>query len=135
MTPRNKKTIDTPIIGRIVDLAQTLDKNVSLLPKRTQHIYGYPLLNDMRMLFSYACDQLNGKDCYNDVVRVAQKIQRSIYFIHCLPNCWPDKKDPDTRSMISLMDAQCDDILSQAAKLHVSKVRAVKSQDEHEGTK
>lgn len=120
MTPRNIKIIDTPIIGRAVELAKKVDENVTLLPKRAQYVHGYPLLNDTRILFNYACDQLNGKNCYNDVVKTAQKIQRGIYFIHCLPNCWPDPKDPKERSKIAIMDSLCDEVISQASKLHNS---------------
>ncbi len=110
MQRTNKNALQTPIMGRVIELNKyVLDKR-TLLNKTVRNTYYPPLLAQCEVLFTQALRQLRGKDYLKRAEECLFDIQSKAYLLYTLNAGWNLK-------IASIIDNMCDDICSQLVRL------------------
>ena len=123
MQEGNAQNLQTPVIGRVIAMAQYVRARRQLLPRYMRHIEMASLLKDIQTLYVYAHRELRGKDYLKRAQDLIIEIQAQAYYIHALGG-WNIK-------VAAQIDSMCDEIAEHLYKINnARKARTIKSTDE-----
>ena len=124
MQESNLKSINTPVIGKVIVMAQYIRQKRALLPKDMRHIEMASILKSVQTLYLYALREVRGKDYLKRSIELVQEIQAQAYYIHALGG-W-------NMNVTAQIDVVCDEIAEHLYKIdNASKARTIKSTDEN----
>lgn len=121
MIESNIQHLHTPVIGKVIILAQYIRQKRALLPRDMRHIEMAALLKSVQTLYVYAFREVRGKDYLKRASEVITEIQAMAYYIHAVGG-WNTK-------VAAQIDALCDEIAEHLFK--IDSARTMKSKDEH----
>lgn len=105
LSGRNKRILQSPIIGRVVELNKYIIAHGVKAPKLLQHHYICKMWDKGAILFEYARRQLLGKDYVRRTVELCEEIEAYAYLVATLGG-W----NPEVAGNINVMT---EDIISQ----------------------
>lgn len=119
MTPATRKCLHTPLIGKVYQLDDYMDRVSVLPPKRMQRTAVEPMMHLVTVLHTQAIRELRGLDYYKRAKDTLLEIQATAFRIY--------HKKGWTLKVASVIDSMCDEI---AEELYKRKANPVKFTDE-----
>lgn len=124
MISSNKSALQTPIIGRVIELNRYVWQKRPLLNKDIRHNHYQSLLSQCDLLFAQAMREVRGKDYLKRANECLQDIQAKTYLIYALNVGWNMK-------IATRIDMMCDEISEHLFKISESRnARINKFKDE-----
>jgi len=105
LSRRNRRILESPIIGRVIELNRYMLQYGKQAYKVVQHNYIDSILQDGYILFRYARRQLIGKDYAKRAIELCEEIEAGAYFV-CALGGWP-------REVAGNINVMTEDIVKQ----------------------